>query len=424
MSPDALYPMLSVEEALERLLAHFVALEPESAPVHEALDRVLAQDVHATDDIPPHANSAMDGYALRAAETGGASPQTPLRLRVIADLAAGYVAKRSVEPGTAIRIMTGAPLPAGADAVVQFERTEQQGEWVAIMDQATPGLNVRLAGEDVQRGTLVLRRGSRLRPQEIGMLAALGCGTINVTRRPRVAILATGDELVDIDAPLTPGKIRNANGYTNAAQVTRYGGIPLMLGIARDDATLLTDSLREGLAQGADLLLTSGGVSVGDFDVVKQVLAAEGEVTFWRVRMKPGKPLAFGRIEMLVGGRRRSVPLIGLPGNPVSAMISCEIMVRPAILRLLGCTDLSARTLLAELAEPILRKDERRHYVRVRLEHVAAPKPGAPSLRAHPTGDQGAGILNSLVMAQGLAVIPEEWPSAQAGDLVQVLLLD
>ena len=294
-----LYPMLSVEDALARVLSAFHTLEPERVPILESLDRVLAEDVYADIDIPPHSNSAMDGYAVRAVDTTGASADDPVRLRVIENLAAGYVTDSSVAPGTAIRIMTGAPLPPGADAVIRFERTMQTGDEVSLFGDVSVGKNVRYAGEDVRRGELILKQGTRVRPQEVGMLAALGCAEVQVIRRPRVAILATGDELVDVDEPLGPGKIRNSNGYSNAAQVLRYGGVPIMLGIARDSVEDLTAKIQAGLEQGADLLLTSGGVSVGDFDVVKNVLTAEGEITFWRVRMKPGKPLAFGLLAVL-----------------------------------------------------------------------------------------------------------------------------
>jgi len=405
-----LYPMLSVEEALERVLSYFHTLEGERVPILEALGRVLAEDVYSDIDIPPHANSAMDGYAVLAADTQGAGPKSPRRLRVIADLAAGYVTETKVTPGTAIRIMTGAPVPRGADAVVRFEDTEREGEWVDILAEVPVGKNVRLAGEDVRQGSLVLHRGRRIRPQEVGMLAALGCKQVLVTRRPRVAILATGDEVVEIDAPLAPGKIRNSNSYSNAAQVIRCGGVPILLGIARDQVEDLTQKIRAGLEQNADLFLTSGGVSVGDFDVVKEVLAAEGDMSFWRVRMKPGKPFAFGQ----VGG----VPLLGLPGNPVSAMVSFELFARPAIFKMLGLEEWRKPTIEATLMNEVKRKDGRRHYWRVRVESEEG------EYRAYLTGEQGSGILSSMVRANGLAIIPEEWSHVPAGSRVKVMMLD
>ena len=413
-----LYPMLSVEDALEHVLSAFHPLEPEPVPVLETLGRVLAEDVYAEINIPPHANSAMDGYAVIAADTASAGPETPVRLRVIENLAAGYVSEKRVTPGTAIRIMTGAPIPRGADAVIRFERTQQQGEWVELYYAPPVGNNIRSAAEDVRQGDLILTAGTRIRPQEIGMLASLGCQEVSVIRRPRVAILATGDELVGIDEPLGPGKIRNSNGYSNAAQVIRYGGVPIMLGIAKDVMSDLTAKIQSGLAQGADLLLTSGGVSVGDFDVVKRVLAAEGEITFWRVRMKPGKPLAFGQIEAEVDGEKRTVPVLGMPGNPVSVMVSFEVFARPAILTMLGVTDLTKPTVEAVLVDAIESKDERRHFVRVCIER------GEDGYLASLAGAQGSGILTSMVRANGLAIIPEDWTHAPAGARVRVMFFD
>jgi molybdopterin molybdotransferase len=262
----------------------------------------------------------------------------------------------------------------------------------------------------VRRGELALEQGKLIRPQDIGMLATLGRREVLVTRRPRVAILATGDEVLEIDAPLTPGKIRNANSYSNGAQVLRHGGVPILLGIARDSVEDLTAKIRAGLEQDVDLFLTSGGVSVGDFDVVKDVLAAEGEISFWRVRMKPGKPLAFGQID--------GVPVLGLPGNPVSVMVSFEIFVRPALTRMLGMADWKRTTVDAVLMDDVKRKDSRRHYVRVRVEQHDGEH------RAYLTGGQGSGILSSMVKANGLAIIPEDWDHAAGGVRVQVMLLD
>jgi molybdopterin molybdotransferase len=306
--------------------------------------------------------------------------------------------------------MTGAPLPAGADAVVRFEDTSRDGGWVDVKEEVPVGKDTRAAGEDVREGTVVLHRGDRVRAQEVGMAATLGRKEVMVVRRPRVGILATGDELVEVDEPLAPGQIRNANSYSNAAQVMQCGGIPVLLGMARDQVEELTDKIREGLAQGVDLFLTSGGVSVGDFDIVKRVLAAEGEMTFWRVRMKPGKPLAFGQI--------RGVPLLGLPGNPVSAMISFELFARPAILKMQGITKWDRPTVEAVLMDEVVEKDDRRHYWRVRLVEEAG------EWRAYLTGEQGSGILSSMVEADGLAIIPEDWSGAPSGSRVTVMLLE
>jgi molybdopterin molybdotransferase len=403
-------PMLIVEQAQDRVLSAFHPLEAERIDLLTALGRVLAEDVFAGEDIPPHTNSSMDGYAVMATDTDGASPGHPVRLRIVGKAAAGYVPETDIVSGTALRIMTGAPLPPGADAVVKVEDTEFRGEWVAIHAQVLPNNYVRPSGEDVRQGECVMHKGTRLRPQEIGMLATLGHKTISVYRQPRVAILATGDELIEIDQPLTPGKIRNANSYSNAAQVLAHGGEPVLLGIARDKTDDLVHKIRNGLAQNIDLFLTSGGVSVGDFDLVKDVLASEGDIAFWRVRMKPGKPLAFGHID--------NVPVLGLPGNPVSVMVSFEMFVRPALWKMQGRAQLMRPTLQGILEDAIERKDQRRHYVRV---HV---KERGGVLHAHLTGGQGSGILSSLVKANALAIIPEEWDHAPAGAHVDIILLD
>jgi len=412
--PDERRPVLSVEEALAHILATVSVLEPECVGLLEAGGRVLAEEVAADRDIPPLANSAMDGYAVRGADM----VQAPVRLRVVGEVAAGYVSDVSIGPGQAMRIMTGAPVPAGTDTVVRFEDTRPDGDEVEILEAPPTGSNVRAAGEDVRAGQVVLRPGKVLRPQEIGMLAAVGRVAVAVVRRPRVAILATGDEVVPPDQAPGPGQIRNANSYTVAAQVRAFGGLPLLLGVARDQDALIRRRMREALAvrlsahdkaQGVDLIITSGGVSVGDFDLVKQVLAAEGEMYFWSLNMKPGRPLAFG----VVGG----VPLLGLPGNPVAAMISTELFARPALLKMQGFTGWSRPKVTARLTQPVARKDGRRHYLRVRLQETDA------GYEATLTGDQGSGILQSLVQADGLAVIPEECDHLPAGAEVEVILL-
>ena len=404
------YPMLAVEEARRRILERFQPLAAESIPILEALDRTLAENVISDMDIPPLANTAMDGYAVRVADTANASAQNPVRLKVVADLAAGYVLDEPIPAGAAVRIMTGAPIPPGAEAVVPFENVELEGDEVLIFKPYSMWKNIRHAGEDVKKGELVLPQGKILRPQEIGMLAALGRAQVQVHRRPRVAILSTGDEVIDVTDPWQPGKIRDANSYSVAALVRKYGGIPLRLGIAPDTIQALTSKIEEALAAGADFILTSGGVSMGDFDVVKKVLATEGEMHFWRARMKPGKPMAFGEI--------RGVPLLGLPGNPVSSMISFELFARPAILTMLGRKKLEKPTIDAILVDPIKRKDNRRHYLRVWLEE----KDG--QTYAHLTGDQGSGILLSMVQAQGLAIIPEEVNSTPPNFPIKVMMLD
>lgn len=408
MTTSARYPMLSVEEARERVLERVSRLEPEQTPILEALGRVLAENVSAPDHIPPHDNSAMDGYAVRAEDLRAPDGGAP-RLNVIGELAAGDVWPGRVGAGEALRIMTGAPMPAGADTVVRFEDTEDEAETVTILEIPKRGRNVRFAGEDVRVGQIVLQMGALLRPQEIGMLASVGRARVSVYRRPRVAVLATGDEVWSIDGPLPPGKIRNINSYSNAAQVLAAGGEPLVLEIARDREDSLVDRLRRALELDADLIITSGGVSVGDFDLVKQVLASEGEIGFWWVNMKPGKPMAFGTLS--------GVPLLALPGNPVAAMLSFQLFGRPAVLKMLGYTDWAEETITARLRDEISRKDGRRHYLRVRLiETAAGPE-------AELTGDQGSGILMSMVAGDGLAIIPEDQDHLSAGSVVRVIPL-
>lgn len=410
--------LMQVEQARQEILAHIHPLEPEVAPLLEALGRVLAEDVRAGEDIPPFDNSAMDGYAVRAADVGQAGPDRPVALRVIANLAAGVAPTTPLEPQTAIRIMTGAPMPPGADSVVPFEDTDEglgnanrAGDQVRIMRAVRPGGNVRNAGEDVRHGEIVLERGNLLRPPEIGLLASLGRATVPVTRRPRVAVLATGDELVDVGEPLAPGKIRNSNGYANAAQVLKYGGIPLLLPIARDTVADVTARVEEGVARGADLFLTSGGVSVGDYDLVKRVLHDLGHIDFWQVRMQPGKPMAFGHL--------RGVPLLGMPGNPVSAMVVFEQFARPAILKMQGRRQLHKPEIEATLL------DEAKSYPdRVRFLRAIVSQDVEGHWTARLTGPQGSGILSSMVRANGLAIIPKQPGRVPAGTCVWVQMLD
>ncbi|MCK5181639.1 MAG: molybdopterin-guanine dinucleotide biosynthesis protein B [Dehalococcoidia bacterium] len=416
--------MLSVEEALEKILSYVEVLEPERRPILDCLGQVLAEDVYSTIDIPPLDNSAMDGYAVRAEDTYGARESSPVYLAVVGEVAAGSLPTKEIEPGTAIRIMTGAPLPDGADAVVQFEDTDEMTRkssggdlsQIGILRQAKKRLNVRNRGEDIARGSLVLEKGRVLRPQEIGVLASLGRSTALVIRRPIVAILATGDELIAIDQPLAPGKIHDSNTYTIAAEVSRYGGIPRILGIGRDSIQSLTEKIDEGLD--ADMLITSGGVSKGDYDIVKDVLAEHGEVGFWTVRMKPGKPLAFGIMKNVEGSRKRQVPHLGLPGNPVSSMITFEQFARPAISKMMGKKTLTKPTIRAIIEANIANNDGRRVFARV----IVTRRDG--QYYASVTGPQGSGILTSIAKANGLAVIPETSKGVKAGEMVEVQMLD
>jgi molybdopterin molybdotransferase len=416
--------MISVEEALDKVLSCVEVLGSERKPILDCLGQVLAEDVYSTINIPPLDNAAMDGFALRAEDTRGASDSSPKYLVVVGEVAAGSVPAKQVEPGTAIRIMTGAPLPEGANAVVQFENTDEVSRklsgrdlsQIGILCRAKKGLNVRRRGEDVARGALVLEKGKVLRPQEVGALAALGRPTAPVVRRPVVAILATGDELVDVDQALPPGKIHNSNTYTIAAAISRYGGIPKILGIGRDSVQSLTEKIDEGLD--ADMLITSGGVSKGDYDMVKDVLAKQGEIGFWTVCMKPGKPIAFGVVNKVMGRKKRKVPHLGLPGNPVSSMVTFEQFARPAILKMMGRKILAKPTIQATIDDDIASTDARRVFARV----VVTRRGG--QYHASITGPQGSGMLTSMVKANGLAVIPENSDGAKAGDVVEVQMLD
>lgn len=406
----------SVEEARDEMLRHFSPLSAERVPLMAALGRVIAGDVPADLDVPPFANSAMDGYAVRGADVQQASIDHPILLRIVGEVPAGGMTEVPVLPGTSIRIMTGAPMPPGADTVVPFEETDEgrpdslhaQG-LVQILKQVPVGASVRAAGEDVTAGTVVVQRGTLLRPAEIGVLATVGAANVPVFRRPRVAILATGDELVDVGERPGPGQIRNANGYSNAAQVIVAGGEPLQLPIARDTEAELNARIDQALAWGADLFLTSGGVSVGDYDVVKKVLQQRGQMEFWRVKMKPGKPIAFGLIE--------GVPLLGLPGNPVSAMVGFELFGRPALLKMQGREGYQRPTIQATFTGTLSDRADRRQYVRVRVEQREG------TFWAHLTGEQGSGVLTSMMYADGLMIVPEGMTRVEPGAELPVMML-
>jgi molybdopterin molybdotransferase len=415
--------MISVEEALERILSYVSVLPAEEKPLLDALGQVVAEDIVSGINIPPLDNTAMDGYAVIASDTRGASDATPVSLRVVGELAAGYLFEGAVTPGTAVRIMTGAPMPRGADAVVPFEETDERAgrqfgsfaksrEVVGILKAAAPGANIRRAAEDLRRGQTIIRSGSVLHPAQIGVLASIGRATVRVRRRPMVAILSTGDEVREPGTPLAPGQIYDSNAYSISAMVLANGGVPQRLGIAKDTVEALTAKLREGLD--ADMLVTSAGVSRGDYDVVKDVLAKEGEVDFWTVRMRPGKPLAFGAFAS--GGRR--VPHIGLPGNPVSSMVSFELFGRPAIYKMLGRSDWQRPVVRAIAEEPIANTDARRVFARA----IVTQRDGR--YYAALTGPQGSGILTSMAEANALAVVPEDVPGVATGDEVDVMLLD
>jgi molybdopterin molybdotransferase len=428
--------MISLKQAREIVLENILPLkETEHLVIHSCLGRICASDIKAREDIPPFDNSAMDGFAVKAKDTFGASKQNPKTFKVIEDVPAGYTAKKSIGDMQAIRIMTGAPLPRGADSVVMVEDTErvtghrspprfgrgrqvtptlrsgQAGhqEYVRIFKAVGKGENVRYAGEDVKKGEVVIKKGDILKSGYIGMLASLGISEIGVFRKPKVAILATGDELVEINQRLSPGKIRNSNAYSLYAQVLKTGAIPLLLGIARDKKKDLERKIRKGL--GADMLLVSGGISVGDYDFVKDVLGELGtQMKFWRVAMRPGKPLAFGAI--------KKIPVFGLPGNPVSSMITFEQFVWPALLKMAGAREIFRFRLPAIFNENFEKRMGLRYFLRAVLENRNG------TLYASLTGPQGSGVLKSMVKANGIIELPEDTTIVRAGETVQVTYLE
>jgi molybdopterin molybdotransferase len=402
--------MISVEEALARILAEIWPLTTTKIPLSEALGLVLAEDIIAHEDMPPFANSAMDGFALLSKDSKPRDGQPP-HLHVTGTVAAGYVAEHSVTDGTALRIMTGAPVPPGADTVIQVELTRSdspQSDWVEILQSVEPGNNIRPAGEDMRRGQTVLARGTEIGPWEIGILATLGWSTVPVIRRPHVAVLGTGDEVIDVDQPLRPGKIRNSNSYLLEAAVQRAGAIAHRLGVAQDTVESLREKFSEAMQ--SDLIITSGGVSVGDFDLVKKIMTEQGAINFWRINMRPGKPVAFGHIGQ--------TPLLGLPGNPVSAAVTFELFGRPVIRKMLGHTRLLRQQIEVIVEDGVGDVAMRRHYVRA---HVAW-RDGR--FVARTTGNQGSNIMTSLLNANALVIVPEGGVQIRPGDTAQAMMLD
>jgi molybdopterin molybdotransferase len=404
--------MLSVPEASARILEHIEPLSTERVPLLDSLGRVLADSVRAPMTLPAWDNSAMDGYAVRASDIDAASQERPVRLRVLETVAAGAFPTHRVSDGEAIRIMTGAPLPEGADTVVRVEDTDAGTNDVLVRDARDARRNIRPRGEDFREGDPVVDAGTVLGAAQIGVLASVGRTMVDVYRRPRVAILGSGDELVDLDRfheVLAGRKIVSSNGYTLHALVRDAGGEPVNLGIARDDPVSLRDHLAR--SDGCDLLITSAGVSVGEFDYTREVVSALGaEMKFWRVRMRPGAPLGFG----ILGG----MPWIGLPGNPVSAMVTFELFVRPVVRRMLGHTRLFRRPVAVILEEPV--------HIGARLTHflrcvVTTRDDGVVTARL--TGPQGSGILTSMSRANALLVVPEDRPRVEAGERLNALPL-
>lgn len=409
---------ISVETALERILAACAVCEAVEVAALEAGGEVLAGPVLAPHDLPPFANSGMDGFAVRAGDLAGASADRPAALPVAGSVQAGDLAEAPLAPGTAVRIMTGAPLPPGAEAVVPLELCEADGGAVRFFAPTAPGRHIRPAGEDIAAGATAVPAGRLLRAAEIGLLAALGVARVSVTRRPRVALISTGDELLEpgacADAPLPPGRLRDANGPALAAFAAEQGALPLALGIARDSRAALGALLDEAARAGADLILTSAGASAGDYDIVSGLMRERGALEVWRVNLKPGRPLLFGRVAVSEG---RTTPLIGLPGNPASALIVAHLFVRPAIARLRGLAEPPLARVTATLDEPAQRS-ERRHYLRARL--VWTPQGYRASARGI---GSGSGSLTTLVRANALLVIPEGEGELPAGAAVEAILL-
>ena len=404
--------MLTVTEARERILSHFNATSTETIPLIESANRVLGMDIHADEDYPPFDNSAMDGFAIRADDTTASS----LTLNVVADIPAGSAPTVSLKSGQAARIMTGAQLPSGADSVIPVEDTDFNDrsagtaapKTITFSKQIHAGDNVRARGIDIQSGEIVLTQGRTLKPQDLGLLATLGYANVTVHRKARVALLSSGDELLEADAPLEPGKIRDSNSYVLAAAIVRSGAEVIRLGVAKDTRESVSHLLDKAASENADLILSSAGVSVGAFDYIKEVIEANGTMDFWKVNMRPGKPLAFGSY--------RGIPFIGLPGNPVSAFVGFEVFVRPTLGRLNGKMDGDQLQVKVRAAEEI-ESDGRESYLRARIQIQDGVR------LASLTGHQGSGNLLSLVQADALLIIPAGVKCVPAGSELDAFLL-
>jgi molybdopterin molybdotransferase len=400
--------MLSVSAAQERILKVFAPVDTESVALDQAAGRVLAGRIVARTDLPLFDYSSMDGFALHAADLVGSRT-----LEVVADIRAGWPSEAQLQPGQAARIMTGAPLPKGAAAVIKLEDTDcNQGntniaapKTVTTSKSLQPGENVRYRGEDLRQGIEVLPAGTRLRAQEIGLLAMLGEAQVMVYRRPRLALLSTGDELVPVAAPLSPGKIHESNAYALATLAVEAGAELIRLGVASDDEDDIRAKLAPALAAKADLIVSSAGVSMGAFDLVKPVIEKDGELDFWKVNMRPGKPLAFGKY--------RGIPFFGLPGNPVSSMVSFEVFVRPALEKLSGREESARISRKAFLAEA-LESDGRESYLRA----ITYQENGRLQVRL--TGSQSSGNSLSLVRANALLIVPSGVKSLPANSEVEI----
>jgi molybdopterin molybdotransferase len=405
---DALVP---VEDHLGQILAAISPLSPLDLTLGDAHGCVLAEDVSAGFPLPPFDNSAMDGYAVRSADVAAATDTAPAVLPVVGDVAAGSSGPYTVQPGLCVRIMTGAPLPAGADAVVPVEWTDGGIAQVAIRRPAPAGAHIRRAGEDAPVGTTVLTAGTHLGATQIGLIAAVGRDRVQARPRPRVVVLSTGSELVDPGEPLSPGKIPDSNSSLLTAAAQEAGGIAFRVGIVPDDPRVLLDTLEDQLIR-ADAVVTSGGVSVGAYDVVKEAIGRLGPVTFARVAMQPGMPQSFG----LIGPDK--TPFFGLPGNPVSAYVSFEVFVRPALRRMLGVDAINRPTIRAKLGARVTSPPGKRTFARAQL----SVDRGAYSVT--PVGGGGSHLIASLAQANSLIVVPEKVTELEPGATVTVMLLE
>jgi molybdopterin molybdotransferase len=403
---------LSAAEAAGRILEEVERQPALRIPLDDALDSVLAEDVVSPLDIPAWTNSAMDGYAARGEDVRGASESSPVQLRVVEHLPAGKFPTRPIGPGECARIFTGAPLPDGSDSIIRQEDTDLGAETVTIVKDRDVGVNIRQAGEDIKRGSTVLTAGTELRPAHLGVLASLAVAHPLVYRRPRVAILGSGDEIVDVDQPeaiLSGRKIASSNTHTLVALVREAGGEPVNLGIAADDPENLRDHLAR--AMDCDLLVTTAGISVGEHDYLRSVMEdMGGELRFWKLRMRPGAPVGFGVLDRL--------PWIGLPGNPVSTMVTFELFVRPAVRKMMGHRLYFRRSAPVRVAEAISVRPRLQHFLR------GVVCEGPSGLEARLTGPQGSGILTSMVKANALLIIPEGQFETAAGSTVPALVLD
>jgi len=398
-----------LHDAQKTVLGAASVLATEKVGLVEAIGRVLGEDLIAPRDNPPWDNSAMDGFAVRWEDIRQEHAITkPSELTVIEDVPAGKVATKSVGKGQAIRIMTGAPIPKGADTVIKVEETETSGNVVRIFKAPERGANIRPQGEDVKKGDCIIPKGTLLRPAEVGMLAILAKSFVFVHQRPRVAILSTGDELADLDERFNEDKIINSNSYGIAAAVHEAGGLPILLGIARDQPAALKEKIAHGL--NADILVLSGGVSMGDYDFTKAVFKELGaDMHFWKLAIRPGQPLAFGKIQGKLA--------FGLPGNPVSSMVTFEQLVRPAMLKMSGHRSYGRPVVQAVFQEKFSKRNDRRHFLRGILSREGG------TLTVRTTGDQGSGILTSMVKANGLIDVPEAVEKLSPGDVVNVQVL-